>query len=395
MPAEALPISLDVLAHSVRGALEIEPVVGGFSPRRLPSWTRAQQADSDIERMASHTSGVSLRLVTAATALGLDITFSRTAIRGQRPAQAASVMCEVDGRIVGHLEADEGTVIVTSRDKTSTTLPGHPSLVLLELGGDGTRERDVIVWLPQAASVTIHGGAADAPVRAAEPTDARRWVHYGSAISHGWVAANARGPWPIEASRQLGWDLTNLSFAGNAMLDPFVARVIAQQPADFITLKVGLDLVVDDVMRRRTLIPALHNFLDLIREGQPDTPIALITALACPVLEDATGPMRDMPEGRWEATMRLQSQKDGPLTLEGTREIVAEVAAARADDMLDVVDGLSLFTPEDAPHLTDNLHPDQAGHDLIAKRFVGQASDPAATLGNLVGRLAARERSLA
>lgn len=393
MSAQTILIDLDVLARSVRGALEIEPVVGGFSPRRLPSWTRGQQADSDIQRMASHTSGVSLRLFTAATVLGLDITFSRTAIRGQRPAQAASVMCEVDGRIVGHVEADEGTVIVTARDKTSTTLPGHPSLVLLELGGDGSREREVIVWLPQAASVTIHGGAADAPVQAAAPTEALRWVHYGSAISHGWVAAHALGAWPVEASRKLGWELTNLSFAGNAMLDPFVARTIAQRPADLITLKVGLDVVTDDAMRRRTFVPALHNFLDLIRDGQPDTPIALITALACPILEDRTGPTLEPSPGMWESTARVNAQGDGPLSIADTRDLVAEVAGSRQDDMLDVVDGLSLFTPADAPHLTDNLHPDQSGHDLIAQRFVGQARDPAATLGNLVGRLAARERS--
>ncbi|MFU8946462.1 GDSL-type esterase/lipase family protein [Mycetocola zhadangensis] len=394
MPSETQLINLDVLATSVHGALEIEPVVGGFSPRRLPSWTRAQQADSDIERMASHTSGVSLRLITAATALGLDITFSRTSVRGQRPAQAASVMCEVDGRIVGHVEADEGTVIVTTDDQTSTTLPGGPSLVLLQLGGDGSREREVTVWLPQAASVTIHGGAADAPVRAADPTGALRWVHYGSAISHGWIADHALGPWPVEASRSLGWELTNLSFAGNAVLDPFVARVIAQRPADLITLKVGLDVVIDDAMTRRTFIPALHNFLDLIREGQPDTPIALITAFACPILEHSTGPMREETPELWEATPYKATQANSSLTLENTRELVAEVAAARSDDMLDVVDGLSLFALEDAPHLKDNVHPDQQGHDLIAHRFIGQASDPAATLGNLVGRLAARERSL-
>ncbi|MCP2031190.1 hypothetical protein L1277_001281 [Okibacterium sp. HSC-33S16] len=389
MSAETILIDLDVLANSVRGALEIEPVVGGFSLHRLPSWTRSQHADSDIERMASHTSGVSLRLVTAATVLGLDITFARTAIRGQRPAQAASVMCEVDGQIVGHVEADEGTVIVTTDDKMSTTLPGGPSLVLLNLGGDGTREREITVWLPQAASVTIHGGAADAPVRATAPTDAVRWAHYGSAISHGWVADNAIGPWPVEASRQLGWDLTNLSFAGNAMLDPFVARVIAERPADLITIKVGLDIVTDDAMTRRTFIPALHNFLDLIRDGQPDTPIALITAFACPIVEHATGPMHEIMPELWAA-----STERGSLTLSDTRELVAEVAAARQDDMLDVVDGLSLFGPGDASHLTDNVHPDQAGHNLIARRFVGQSSDAAATLGNLVGRLAARARSL-
>lgn len=394
MLSETQLISLDVLATSVSGALEIEPVVGGFSPRRLPAWTRAQQADSDIQRMASHTSGVSLRLATAATALGLDMTFSRTAIRGQRPAQAASVMCEVDGRIVGHVEADEGSVIVTTSDKTTTTVPGGPSLVLLNLGGDGTRERDVTVWLPQAASVTIHGGAADAPVRVSAFKDVPQWLHYGGAISHGWVAENALGPWPVQASRHLNWGLTNLGFAGNALLDPFVARAIAQRPADIVTLEVGADFVIDDAMTRRTFIPALHNFLDLIRDGHPETPIALITALACPILERATGPMREVPPERWETTPRAGLPADGSLTLERTRELIAEVAEARQDPAIDILDGLSLFGLEDAPLLTDNVHPDQQGHDLIAERFAAQASDPAAAMGRLIESLAVRERSL-
>jgi lysophospholipase L1-like esterase len=394
MTAETSLISLDVLAHSVRGALEIEPVVGGFSPSRLPLWTRTQQADSDIERMASHTSAVTLRVITAATALGLDLTFSRSAVRGRQPAQSASVMCEVDGTIVSHVEWNEGTVIVTSADKTSTTLPGHPSLVLLPLGGDGAREREVTVWLPQAAAVTIHGGAADAPVRPAPRGDALQWTHYGSSISHGFDADHATGPWPIQAARQLGWELTNLSLAENAMLDPFVARVIAERPTDLISLKVGLNLVTGDAMRRRTFIPALHGFLDRIRDAQPNTPIALITALGCPILEDETGPALDVLPAKTEATPRHIPVGDGSLTLTRTREIVAEVAAAREDPLLTVVDGLSLFGLDDADMLVDNIHPNQDGHDLIAQRFVALASNPGSTFGESIQRLSHREPSL-
>ena len=45
---------------------------------------------------------------------------------------------------------------------------------------------------------------------------------------------------------------TNLGFSGSAMLDPFTARTIRDQPADLISLKLGINLVNGDAMRMRT-----------------------------------------------------------------------------------------------------------------------------------------------
>lgn len=36
-------------------------------------------------------------------------------------------------------------------------------------------------------------------------------------------------------------------------------------------------------MRERTFRPAVHAFLDTIREGHPDTPVLVISAVACRV----------------------------------------------------------------------------------------------------------------
>jgi hypothetical protein len=45
--------------------------------------------------------------------------------------------------------------------------------------------------------------------------------------------------------------------------------MIRDAPADLITLKVGINLVNADSMRERTFRPAVHAFLDTIREGIP------------------------------------------------------------------------------------------------------------------------------
>ena len=57
----------------------------------------------------------------------------------------------------------------------------------------------------------------------------------------------------MRAAAALDWQLRNLSFAGNAQLDGFAARMIRDAPADLITLKVGINLVNADSMRERAL----------------------------------------------------------------------------------------------------------------------------------------------
>jgi len=84
------------------------------------------------------------------------------------------------------------------------------------------------------------------------------------------------------AALRSGFSPLSLGFAGQCMLDPFVARTIRDLPADVISLKVGINLVNADSMTDRTFGPALHGFLDQVRDGHPDTPILLVSPIHCP-----------------------------------------------------------------------------------------------------------------
>ena len=369
------------LRASVHGALELEERPdGGVSPLRLPAWTRPLHADGGIDRMSAHTSGVRLELETAASVIRLVARFTRTVARNSTLDPHPIVVAAAADRGGMVVRMSEGDLLVENPDRSAERVRGELSTVLIALPPDDAGARRVTVWLPHAAATTLHSVSADAPITAAAVRMMPRWLHYGSSISHGSDLDDPRRPWPQQAATALGLDLVNLGFAGNAMLDPFVARAIAAAPADLITLKVGINIVNGDTMRRRTFVPALHNFLDLVREGHPTTPVKLITALACPIHEHTPGPTREESPGKAGATPRETRPGDGTLTLSLTRELMAAVVDARADASLELVSGLDLLAESDARHLSDNLHPDGAGHDLIARRFVALArrEDPAA-----------------
>jgi len=374
----------DDLGRAIHGALHLERNAEAITPLRLPPWTRTQQSDAAIERFAAHTSGVTLRFVTAAKALELSATFTFTTAAGTSPRPA--VLVAQTGASSERLSVAEGDIWFESRDRTATLTRGERSEIRFLLGGDGVTERRVVVWLPHNAGTTLHSVRASAPLAPEPPSDRPRWLHYGSSISHGSDLADPRQPWPHQVAAAQNWQLSNLGFAGNAMLDPFVARTIAAVPADLITLKVGINIVTGDAMRLRTFVPGLHGFLDTIREGHPHTPIALITALACPIFENTTGPVREASPGKAGGTPREIPPGDGSLTLRRTREAIASVVSNR-DDELFLVDGLSLLGLDDAERLPDNLHPDARGHDLIAARFVRELRDDNTDLGRAIARL--------
>ena len=354
------------LAAGVHGALELVPVPvpDGVAPLRLPAWTRPQHADGGIDRMSAQLSGVRIRLLTAARTVTLVATFTRTASR-VHPARPFRLVAETPDVACG-ITLDEGDVLVEAPDRTAVREHGTRSQVSFTLDDAGA-ERVVTIWLPPSAACVLHALSADAPLCPA-PQQRPRWVHHGSSISHGSDLDDPRGPWPQQVARHLDLDLVNMGFAGNAMLDPFVARAIAQAPADLITLKIGINIVNGDAMRARTFVPAVHGFLDLVRQGHPSTPLAVITALACPVHEDATGPTREASPGKAGATPREIPAGDGSLTLRRTRSLLEQVVTARADPALHLVDGLTLLGVDDG-HLPDDLHPDQLGHNLVATRF--------------------------
>ena len=100
------------------------------------------------------------------------------------------------------------------------------------------------------------------------------------------------------------------------MLDQFVARTMRDLPSDLISIKVGINVVNGDTLRQRTFGPALHGFLDTIREGQPDTPILLVSPIFCPSAEDKPGPTVMGPDGRYVTVPGLEEIRLTCLTLD-------------------------------------------------------------------------------
>jgi hypothetical protein len=144
----------------------------------------------------------------------------------------------------------------------------------------------------------------------------------------------------------------------------------------------GINLVNSDLMRQRAFGPAVHGFLDTIRDGHPDTPLLVVSAIYCPIHEDTPGPgAPDFTNGKVSFRATGDPGEPGELTLTSIRQALAEITATRAktDPNLSYLDGRDLYGEADfAVHpLPDQLHPDAATHRLIADRF---ANHPFLTL---------------
>lgn len=125
-------------------------------------------------------------------------------------------------------------------------------------------------------------------------------------------------------------------------------------------------------MRERTLVPAVHGFLDTIRDGHPTTPIALVTPIICPIAEDHPGPTLLGRDERFHVVPRTVELSTGALTLRRVRQLVGDVVAVgqgEGDTDLHLVDGLALFGPDDVGDLHDDLHPNADGYRRIGERF--------------------------
>jgi GDSL-like lipase/acylhydrolase family protein/salicyl acyltransferaes SsfX3-like protein len=370
--------STPITAELVRGALELEPTEHGLLPHRLPARARAQCGDPMLLNAESQPSGVRLVFETRATAVELDTLRTRTTYVGAPDRADGIYDLRVDGELVDQASVDGGNVIELDwTDGSTTTRPGPVGTV--RFTGLPAQDKLVELWLPWDETTELVELRTDAPVTAVPPGRRRVWLHHGSSISQGSIAASPSTTWVALAAARGGVDLVNLGFAGSALLDPFTARAMRDTPADLISVKIGINLVNMDLMRRRALGPAVHGFLDTIREGHPDTPLLVVSPLLCPIQEDTPGPGAFDTEALAEGIVRFVATGDpdevaaGRLTLRVIRDELAAVVEQRsaADPALSYLDGLSLYGEADHDELPlpDNLHPDAVTHRRIADRF--------------------------
>lgn len=358
----------------LRGAVELERTAHGLLPHRLPSWARAQCADPQLRMAESQPAGVRLVMRTRSTVIELTALRTRPAYRGlpARPDGIYDLM--IDGRLTGQGSVTGGTVMLIDPATGSVdAVPGPVGTVRFD--DLPNTDKTVEIWLPHNEITELVDLRTDQPV-SPQPLTQNVWLHHGSSISHGSNALHPTGTWPAVAAAIGDVELVNLGMGGSALLDPFTARTMRDLPADLISIKLGINVVNADLMRRRAFGPAVHGFLDTIRDGHPTTPIVVVSSVFCPIHEETPGPLApDFSAGTMSfvATGDPAEVAAGKLTLRITREILADVVSQRAssDPHLRYLDGLDLYGPHDfdAMPLADNLHPGPEAHRHIGERF--------------------------
>ncbi len=354
------------------GAFDFDERPAGVSPRRLPAWTRPQIPQA-LDVMLRMPSGVRMAFATDSRAIRLFVQTTKLATPPQ-PSRPVVFDLVVDGTPVQSSESDRGnTILLNPKDPTQFELVrGDAYEVVFDnlAGGDKHCE----LWLPHNAYVEVRALQIDpgASLRAQATPTRYRWIHHGSSISHCMEASQPTGTWPAVAARLAGMHLTSLGFGGQCHLDQFVARTIRDADADIISLKAGINVINMDSMRERVFTPALHGFLDTIREGKPGTPIVVVSPIYCPCAEHKPGPTVPNAQGKFVTVAGHEAIQNGCLTLTRVREILAQAIEARrraGDANLYYVDGLQLFGSSDAPDLPDDLHPNPAGYARMGQRF--------------------------
>jgi len=367
-------VRLDTLP--IVGALDRDVHPSGIVLRRLPAWTRPQLLDPALALLVTMPAGVRIEMLTDARDIELDVMLTVVQV-GDVVFPAPTFDLVADGSLrSSSTAADFTTILVDPHTDDVDVRIGRPATVRFDLAGDPTIP--IEIWLPHGAVVELREVRVSpgATVHRAPHSD-RRWVHYGSSISHCLEAAHPTGTWPATAARMAGVDLMNLAVAGQCMLDQHVARTIRDlDDVDFISVKAGINVVNGDSMRERTYVAALHGFLDTIRDGHPTTPLAVITPIICPEVEDHPGPTMLGDDHRFHVVPRARELSAGSLSLRRIRELMAQIVTTRRDTgdaNLYLIDGLTLFGPDDADDLPDGLHPNAEGYRRIGERFHSRA----------------------
>jgi lysophospholipase L1-like esterase len=230
----------------------------------------------------------------------------------------------------------------------SVPLAGRDSF---RLEGLPAENKLIELWLPQFGafrlrSLELSDGASVSPFQDDRP----RWITYGSSITQCRGAESPTQTWPAIVARSLGLNLLCLGVGGECHLDQMVARTIRDRPADLISLALGVNVQGGSSLSPRTFRPAIIGLVKTIRDGHPEIPIVVRSAIASP-------PRETTPNA---VGMSLQTTR---------REVKAAVDTLKAhgDPGIYYVDGRDVLGPEHAHLLPDGLHPNEEGYKLMGR----------------------------
>ena len=246
----------------------------------------------------------------------------------------------VDGELVGTAEAEDGDTI------SFTDLPAG--------------EKRIELWFGPAPSSGLRSLELSDGASLGSFVDERpKWITYGSSITHCGAAASPVFTWPAVAARLAGFNHTNLGFGGQCHLDPLIATVMRDLPADYLSMCVGINIMGGGTLNLRTFGPGIVGFVRIVREKHPDTPYIVMSPIHNPPRESAPN----------AAGMTLQIMRE-------EAEAAVEALRDHGDANIHYVNGLDIMGSDELHHLPDELHPDADGYKAMGKRFYENAAKP-------------------
>ncbi|UKS28391.1 GDSL-type esterase/lipase family protein [Paenibacillus sp. HWE-109] len=308
-----------------RGAVSIETTDAGLRPWRLPHDQLSLYASKLVEK-AGEAAGVRVAFVSDSTSVELHV-----------------------ARTDKDLRFD--IVIEDELVATKSLLAGEEICLFTNLPGSMKR---VDIYLSQEATVIVKAlkvdeGASAAPL----PNNQPRWVAYGSSITQCSSAASPALTWPAIVARSKGWDLTCLGFAGQCHLEPMVARVIRDLPADVISLCLGINVMGGNSLNIRTFRSAIIGMVSIIREKHRNTPLFIFSPIYCP--------------------HRETDENIVGMNLVAMREEIQEavtILTAYGDSNLTYINGLDILGEAYVGMLPDHLHPNTEGNKIMANHIL-------------------------
>jgi lysophospholipase L1-like esterase len=216
---------------------------------------------------------------------------------------------------------------------------------MAELVLSGRTDLPVTVYLPEGMQPLITGVAGVEETMVPAPLQPR-WLAYGDAVTQGWLASAPAMAWPAVAGRKLGLDVCNLGYAGTARGETTSALMLAETPAEVVTIAFGLNNWSRVPHTVGLMAEEVRCFLSVVRNGHPEIPVVVVSPTARPDAEDVPNRV-----GATLAELRLAME-----------EAVLDWIA-RGDEMVFLVPGLAVVDPED---LEDGMYPGDEGHRRLA-----------------------------
>ena len=153
------------------------------------------------------------------------------------------------------------------------------------LGFITSRERRGLMFSPDVWRLTLRGngvfyhGIEGEALRLPRPEElpARRYLSYGTSITHGSAATAGHLTYVAQTAWRLGADLINLGVGGSAYCEPELADYIAEREDwDVASLSLSVNMIgagfTDSEFRERT-----SYFVNAVAGANTDRPVACIT----------------------------------------------------------------------------------------------------------------------